>query len=90
MDKKIKAKYTNGALMPLMPLDLEDGAEVTLSVEAVDELSLEERIKITKSAAGKWKGLHDPEEFIRRVYESRRARAYRTHRRSSPLDSVRS
>ena len=72
MGKKIKAKYTDGALVPLMPLDLEEGAEVTLSVESVDELSLEERIKITKSAAGKWKGLHDPEEFRRRVYESRR------------------
>ena len=72
MCKKIKAKYTDGMLVPLMPLDLEEGAEVTLSVESVDELSLEERIKITKSAAGKWKGLHDPEEFIRRVHESRR------------------
>ena len=72
MRKKIKAKYTDGMLVPLMPLDLEEGAEVTLSVESVDELSLEERIKITKSAAGKWKGLHDPEEFIRRVQESRR------------------
>ena len=69
---KVKAKYANGALMPHAPLDLEEGAEVTLSVESVDEPSLEERIKITKSAAGKWKGLHDPEEFIRRVYESRR------------------
>ena len=72
---KVKAKYTNGALMPHMPLDLEEGAEVTLSVESTDELSLEERIKITKSAAGKWKGLHDPEEFVRRVYESRKAGA---------------
>ena len=73
MGEKIKAKYTDGALVPLMPLDLEEGAAVTLSVESVDELSLEERIEITKAAAGKWKGLHDPEEFIRRVYESRRA-----------------
>ena len=73
MGKTIKAKSTNGALMPLMPLDLEEGTKVALSVESVDELSLEERIKITKSAAGKWKGLHDPEEFIRRVYESRRS-----------------
>ena len=60
MDKKIKAKYTNGALMPLMPLDLEDGAEVTLSVEAVDELSLEERIKITKSRGRKMERLARP------------------------------
>ena len=30
----IKAKYANGHLTPLEPLDLEEGAEVTVSVEA--------------------------------------------------------
>ena len=30
---KIKAKYANGALVPALPLDIEEGAEVTLSVE---------------------------------------------------------
>ena len=29
----IKAKYANGQLTPLEPLDLEEGAEVTVSVE---------------------------------------------------------
>ena len=29
----IKAKYANGHLTPLEPLDLEEGAEVTVSVE---------------------------------------------------------
>ena len=29
----IKARYTNGQLTPLEPLDLEEGAEVTVSVE---------------------------------------------------------
>ncbi len=34
MVNNIKAKYTNGALVPLEPLDLEEGQEVTVSVEA--------------------------------------------------------
>ena len=34
---KIKAKYANGVLAPALPLDIEEGAEVTLSVEISPE-----------------------------------------------------
>ncbi len=33
MIAQVKARYENGALTPLEPLNLEDGAEVTVSVE---------------------------------------------------------
>ena len=33
MPAKIRAKYQNGVLTPLDPLDLEDGAEVSITVE---------------------------------------------------------
>ena len=33
MIANVRAKYTNGALVPLEPLDLEEGTEVTVSVE---------------------------------------------------------
>ncbi len=33
MTTSIRARYTNGTLVPLEPLDLEEGAEVTVSVE---------------------------------------------------------
>ena len=33
MITNVKATYANGALVPLRPLDLEEGAEVTVSVE---------------------------------------------------------
>ncbi len=36
MMTSIRARYTNGALVPLEPLDLEEGAEVTVSVEDYD------------------------------------------------------
>ena len=34
MTTNIKAKYTSGALVPLVPFDLEEGREVSVSVEA--------------------------------------------------------
>ena len=72
MKATMRATYSNGALMPVFTLDLEEGTEVTLTVESEPSLSFEERIEITKSSAGSWKGLHDPEEFKRTIYEARK------------------
>ena len=36
---KVKARFTNGALTPLEPVELEEGEEVTLSIDAVLRLS---------------------------------------------------
>ena len=33
MITNVKARYSNGALVPLEPLDLEEGKEVTVSIE---------------------------------------------------------
>ncbi len=35
MKASVKARFTNGILMPLEPLDLEEGQEVVVSVEEV-------------------------------------------------------
>ena len=72
MKTTMRATYSNGTLMPISALDLEEGTEVTLTVESEPGLSFEERIEITKSSAGGWKGLHDPEEFKRTIYEARK------------------
>ena len=68
----MKAIYSNGTLKPEFALDLEDGDEVTLTVESEPSLSFEERVELTRSSAGGWKGLHDPEEFIQAIREARR------------------
>ena len=67
MPKKIniRAVYRDGSLTPLGHVDIEDGDVVSLTIEVEDELSKEERIKRMKSAAGAWKGKHDPEELKR-------------------------
>ena len=37
MTKRISARYANGVLTPLEPLDLEDGEVVVLSIEAASK-----------------------------------------------------
>ena len=73
MPKKINIRvvYKNGSLTPLGPVDIEDGEVVSLTIEVEDKLSKEERRKISQSAAGAWKGKHDPEELKRMIYASR-------------------
>ena len=73
MPKKInvRAVYKNGSLTPLGHVDIEDGDVVSLTIEVESKLSKEERIKKSQSAAGAWKGKHDPEELKRMIYASR-------------------
>ena len=68
---KVKARYTNGKLTPLEPIDLKEGEEVTVSIDDKPELSVEERIESLMAAAGGWEGLHDPDEFKRMIYQAR-------------------
>ena len=71
MTRKIKAIFSNGKLTPLEPVDLKEGEEVTVSIDDKPELSVEERLERFKAAAGGWKGLHDPDEFKRMIYQAR-------------------
>ena len=42
MIRNVKAKFTNGTIVPLEPLDIEEGAEVTVSVEGAPVGAAEE------------------------------------------------
>ena len=67
----IRAIFSNGNITPLEPIDLKDGEEVTVFIDSKPELSDEERLESLMAAAGGWKGLHDPDEFKRMIYQAR-------------------
>ena len=71
MITNVKAKFTNGHIVPLEPLDLEDGAELSVDVKAEPARSDGERMKRTLATIGAWKGRSDVEEMKRRLYEAR-------------------
>ena len=48
MKMQVKAKYANGVLTPALPLDIQEGAEVTLSVEVNPELSTKDSAEAAK------------------------------------------
>ena len=52
MITNVKAKYANGVLTPLEPLDLEEGAEVTVSVEGTPGGASEETPVPKRGLAG--------------------------------------
>lgn len=68
----VKATYSKGAIVPLEPLDIEEGAELSVSVEVESRTSRAKRgLKALRTTAGRWKGGHDPDELIRDIYEAR-------------------
>ncbi len=71
MITRVKAKFTNGSIIPLERLDIEEGAELSVDIDIRPRRSDKERMKRTMSAAGGWKGHHDPEELKRALYEAR-------------------
>ncbi len=69
MTKRVRARYTRGLLKPLEDLDLEEGEEVTLTIE--EAAKAESMLQALRATAGGWVSLLDLEEFERQVYASR-------------------
>ena len=68
----VKATYSKGAIVPLKPLDIEEGAELFVSVEVESQTARAERgRKALRATTGRWKGTHDPDELIRDIYQAR-------------------
>ncbi len=65
----VRARYSNGVLTPLVPLDLEEGTEVEVSVDSASEQP-ESRDAIL-AAAGGWSELGDWDAFKRIIYDAR-------------------
>jgi predicted DNA-binding antitoxin AbrB/MazE fold protein len=69
MIAKVKARFSDGVLTPLEPLNLEEGKEVTVSIE--DTPPPDRTIRALRATAGAWRGSHDPEDLKQMLYEAR-------------------
>ncbi|MXY46495.1 MAG: DUF104 domain-containing protein [Chloroflexi bacterium] len=67
MLQKVRARYSEGSLTPLTPLDLSEGEIVSLTVEVESKLSKEERAEKVKPAADLWTEQEDLERIRRAV-----------------------
>ena len=67
MVKKVRARYSDGSLTPLAPLDLSEGELVTLTIEVESRISKEERTEKMKSDAEVWTEQEDLEKIRRAV-----------------------
>lgn len=65
----VRAKFANGVLEPLEALDLDEGQEVTVSID--DRTSPKRPRQGMRAAAGAWKVTHDPERLKREIYSAR-------------------
>jgi len=63
----IRARVTHGLLEPLEPVELVEGEEVFITVQAAGRPKGEG----LRRSAGKWKGLIDADSLIRETYERR-------------------
>lgn len=61
MIMRIRAKFINGHIVPLERLDIEENTELSVDIDIKPHNSDQERMKRAMSAAGGWKGVHDPE-----------------------------
>ena len=50
--QEIRARYTNGVLKPMVPMDIEEGAEVALTVTEVEAESSQKTRKLTGLTLG--------------------------------------
>ena len=71
MNPSVKARYSEGTLVLLEPVDLEEGVEVTVSIE--ETVTNEVDLEAWRATIGAWKGAHDPEELLRSIYADRLA-----------------
>ena len=71
MLRTVKARFINGALVPIETLDLKEGDEVRVTVDTKTAVSAEELTERSKAAAGGWAGSIDAEKLLRDIYTSR-------------------
>ena len=71
MLQQTTATYSEGVLKPAAPLNLQEGAQVKLTIESDPPRSLEERRAALRETAGAWKDTIDCDKLIEDIYASR-------------------
>ena len=66
----IKAKFKDGVLVPLEPLNFEEDEEVSVTLNNPEIKSWAERVKASKAAAGAWADI-DRKELLHLIYTAR-------------------
>ena len=72
MVKTIRVKYSDGALMPMEALDMEEGTEALATLDVLPKPSADERVKRSMAAAGAWKDKEYWLEYQRQRWRERR------------------
>lgn len=61
MTTRVKAKFTNGHIVPLERLDIEEGAELSVDIDVKPRAPGQDLIKKPAPESEDWKGPYDPE-----------------------------
>jgi len=68
--RTIKARFSNGVIKPLEKLDIEEGREITITIERTPSETTK-TIESLRSSFGGWRNLIDTEELKRNIYKDR-------------------
>ena len=69
MIQDLKATYADGVFKPTSPVDLDDGAQVVISV--TEDIHSENKFRGLEASAGSWKDIVDCDQLIEDIYEHR-------------------
>jgi len=67
MERRIKAKFSNGVIKPLEKLDIEEGRKIIITIKETPS-EITKTIGSLRNSFGGWKGLVDAEELKRNIY----------------------
>ena len=89
MIMRVKAKFTNGHIVPLERLDIEEGAEVSVDIEVESRASDEEWVNAKGSATADRKGPRSPEvHTINDVFDDIRKSLSHIPKEPGPTDGA--
>lgn len=72
MTTTIRARFADGKIEPLEPVNLQDGDELVVTIVARRPPRTVDEVRAAlRASAGAWRGLIDTDALLRDIYESR-------------------